>query len=171
MDIIEWCNTNNGFLTGVLSLLTLIVSIIAVVISVRTARMPYKKKLKITSGINVIATKLATGQVFTEFKGIAVNAANVGNRNVNISFLGFAVRVPGKEIQTMQSVERDLGGKGILAPTEVVTVEYTAKEIQVFGSLPPKAKVYSCAMDSEGKMYLKYYGRAGKMSETLQRIH
>ena len=44
-EIIKWCNENNGFLTGLLSLLTVIVSIIAIVVSIRTSRMPYKKAI------------------------------------------------------------------------------------------------------------------------------
>lgn len=34
MEIIEWCNNNQGFISAILSLLTLIASIIAIIISV-----------------------------------------------------------------------------------------------------------------------------------------
>ena len=49
-DVIQWCNENVGFATIVLSGLTLLVSIIAVIVSLRTARLPYKKLLKIEDG-------------------------------------------------------------------------------------------------------------------------
>ena len=45
-ELIQWCNENVGFATIVLSALTLLVSIIAVIVSIRTARLPYKKLLK-----------------------------------------------------------------------------------------------------------------------------
>ena len=41
-EIVIWCNENTGFATILLSALTLIVSIIAVIVSINTARLPYK---------------------------------------------------------------------------------------------------------------------------------
>lgn len=49
-EIITWCNSNNGFATILLSALTLLVSIIAIIVSIRTARLPYKKKLIVSGG-------------------------------------------------------------------------------------------------------------------------
>lgn len=170
-EIIKWCNDNNGFLTGILSLLTLFVSVIAVVVSIRTARLPYMKRLILSSDITILfGTNDFTGQPVSQFAGITVNATNIGNRNINIKFLGFAIRT-GFKLQKMQTRDRELGGKGIMEPTDVSTVEYTAKELMGFGDLKPRTKVYCCAMDTEGKTYLKYYGRAGKISSNLQKIH
>ena len=45
MCFIEWCNQNNGFISAILSIIGLLLSIIAIVISIHTARLPYKKKL------------------------------------------------------------------------------------------------------------------------------
>lgn len=49
MNIIRWCNENNGFLTAILSLIGLVLSVTAIVVSIRTARLPYKKKLMLGS--------------------------------------------------------------------------------------------------------------------------
>ena len=49
MNIIQWCNENNGFLTAILSLIGLVLSVPAIVVSLRTARLPYKKKLMLGS--------------------------------------------------------------------------------------------------------------------------
>ena len=46
-NIIQWYNDNVVFATIVLSTLTLLVSIIAIIVSIRTARLPYKKLIKI----------------------------------------------------------------------------------------------------------------------------
>lgn len=170
-EIIRWCNDNNGFLTGILSLLTLFVSVIAVVVSIRTARLPYMKRLILSSDITILfGTNDFTGQPVSQFAGITVNATNIGNRNINIRFLGFAIRTRFK-LQKIQTRDRELGGKGVIEPTAVSTVEYTAKELMGFRDLKPRTKVYCCAMDTEGKTYLKYYGRAGKISSNLQKIH
>lgn len=170
-EIIQWCNENNGFLTGILSLLTLLVSVIAIVVSIRAARLPYMKRIILSSDITILfGTNDSTGKPVSQFAGITVNATNIGNRNINIRFLGFAIRT-GFKLQKMQTRDRELGGKGVLEPTEVSTVEYTAKELMSFSELNPRTKVYCCAMDTEEKTYLKYYGRAGKISNNLQKIH
>ena len=44
MKYIQWCNENNGFLTAILSITSLLLSVTAIVVSIMTARLPYKKK-------------------------------------------------------------------------------------------------------------------------------
>lgn len=171
MYIIEWCNNNTGFLTGLLSLLTLAVSIIAVCVSIHTARIPYLKKLILSSDITVLfAQSNINGKILSQFSGITVNATNIGNRSVNIKFIGLAIRSEGK-LQKMQTANRDLGGKGILSPTDVASVEYNAVELMDFGKLKFRTKVYCCVMDTEGKTYLKYYGRVEKIIRNLQEFN
>lgn len=51
MNFIQCCNDNNGFLTVFLSLMNLILSVTAIVVSIRTARLPYKKKLLLGSSL------------------------------------------------------------------------------------------------------------------------
>lgn len=81
-SIIEWCNTNNGFLTGILSLLTLIVSIIAIIVSIRTAKLPYKKKLKLTSSFDIaFFQNPVSGDSGTQIIGVSVNITNIGSRD------------------------------------------------------------------------------------------
>lgn len=42
-NLINWCNNNEGFATITLSFFTFIVSVIAIIVSINTARLPYKK--------------------------------------------------------------------------------------------------------------------------------
>ena len=58
MNIIQWCNENNGFLTAILSLIGLVLSVTAIVVSIRTARLPYKKKLMLGSYMSANLRKL-----------------------------------------------------------------------------------------------------------------
>ena len=117
-EIIKWCNENNGFLTGLLSLLTVIVSIIAIVVSIKTARMPYKKSIVLTSTTTfLIGQNNFSGQVVSQFSGVSINAANVGNRNINLVYLGLGIIKDGR-IQKMQTIDRDLGGDPDSRPLE-----------------------------------------------------
>lgn len=169
-EIIKWCNENNGFLTGLLSLLTVIVSIIAIVVSIKTSRMPYKKAIVFSSTTNFLFEQnVLTGQIFSQFSGISISAANVGNRKINLTFLGLGVIKDGS-MQKMLTIERELGGKGILAPTEVFTVEYAPRELLSFSKINSKNKIYCFAVDSEGKEYKKYYGKVGKVLKNLSEI-
>ncbi|WP_330390096.1 MBL fold metallo-hydrolase [Butyrivibrio hungatei] len=85
--MIQWCNDNVGFATIVLSALTLLVSIIAIFVSIRTARLPYKKLIKIEAG-SYFTTDGASG--------LHVTAINCGNMDFTISSMG--CRVNGKRI-------------------------------------------------------------------------
>lgn len=81
-EIINWCNSNNGFATILLSALTLLVSIIAIIVSIRTARLPYKKKLIVSGGSFISAGGI----------GLYITATNVGNRQLKISNIGFQIQ-------------------------------------------------------------------------------
>lgn len=46
-ELINWCNQNEGFLSFVLSAVTIVISIIAIKTSINTAKLPFKIKLKV----------------------------------------------------------------------------------------------------------------------------
>ena len=78
-NVIVWCNENNGFLTGILSSLTLLVSVIAIYVSIRTARLPFEKKLKLGSKVNVlIEQNVFSREICSQMGGITVEAINLG---------------------------------------------------------------------------------------------
>lgn len=82
-NIIQWYNDNVGFATIVLSTLTLLVSIITIIVSIRTARLPYKKLIKIEAG-----SYFTTDGV----SGLHVTAINCGNMDFTISSMGFVAK-------------------------------------------------------------------------------
>ena len=47
-DIILWCNENEGFISAVLSIVTIILSGVAVFFTYKIGKMPYKKKITYT---------------------------------------------------------------------------------------------------------------------------
>ena len=159
MSIIVWCNNNSGFLTAVLSAIGLFISFLAVIISIRTARLPYKKKLSLSSFICF--------GVGTNYKGIEASAANIGNRTINLVYLGFAIKIA-NEWQKMQSVSRLSEHKGILQTTEVMSIRFSAEEFfNGTKQLEDKLPLFVYAQDSEGKIYKKHYGTVGKARQNL----
>lgn len=167
-EIINWCNINNGFLTGVLSLLTLIVSVIAIIVSIRTAKLPYKKKLRLSSSLDVaFYQNPATGESGSQIVGISVNIANIGSRNVNISYLGISVK--GKQ-EKLTKIRDEVTGTGIIAPTEVKTEFFKKADlIHILSRLDKKAKISLYARDTEGNEYFQKAGYAYKMVEQLSK--
>ena len=167
-EVIQWCNENNGFLTGVLSLLTLIVSIIAIIVSIRTAKLPYKRKLRLSSSLDIaFFQNPATGESGSQIMGISVNIANIGSRNVNISYLGISVN--GRQ-EKLTKIKDEVTGTGILAPTEVKTEFFKKADlIYVLSKLDKKAKISLYARDTEGNEYFQKAGYAYKMVEQLSK--
>ena len=51
-NIIQWFNENNGFSAAILSVVGLLLSSIAIIISIKVAKLPYKKKIKINMSYN-----------------------------------------------------------------------------------------------------------------------
>ena len=49
-SIINWCNANQGFLSAILTVMTMLINIIALCASYRIGKIPYNKKLKVIPG-------------------------------------------------------------------------------------------------------------------------
>ena len=75
MNIIQWCNSNVGFINAVLSISTLIISIIAVYISIKLAYIPYKKSILINH---------AFGMKYDKYY-LELVIANSGNKLISIN--------------------------------------------------------------------------------------
>lgn len=140
-ELIQWCNENVGFATIVLSALTLLVSVIAVIVSIRTARLPYKKIIKIETG-SYLSTDGGSG--------LHVTAINCGNMDFTISSMGFITNDKQRIVNfrsTNQYPFRLRNGEQV---SEYFTDE--APEIQ---SLKSNRRIYAYVEDSEGKIYRK----------------
>lgn len=73
---IQWCNSNAGFTDAMLSFLTIIISSIAIWVSVKTAKLPFKKKLSITHGVYLLDNYYQLVAIIT----------NSGMRDVYLSY-------------------------------------------------------------------------------------
>ena len=165
-EVIRWCNDNNGFLTGVLSLLTLVVSVIAVVVSIQTARLPYKKKAILSSSFlyGMVTEPFASKPVAL---GLEAGITNLGNRAIHITYLGYAVKKD-KKYYRMYPINRTIECKKTIMPTEIMTVSFMTDElIKGLSNEPTDAKLFVYAVDSENKEYIRKTGSVGKLLENL----
>ena len=87
MNFIQWCNDNNGFLTAILPLIGLILSVTAIVVSIRTARLPYKKKLLLGSSLLLGVSRIPLRGTETSLVGMSSTATNVGNRTISLKYV------------------------------------------------------------------------------------
>lgn len=143
MNFVDWCNSNQGFIEIILSILTLVVSICAIIISVITARMPFKRKIELTCG-----SSIGIGQ---DFEGIYVTATNVGNRVIHICMIGFYC---GKNVYFNKDTINQ--STILLKPADFTTQYIDKKDYSIFFKNSKKFKIYAFVKDESGKKYKKY---------------
>lgn len=163
---ILWCNSNSGFLTAILSLLTLFTSVIAIAVSIKTARLPYKKKGILSSSIMYgLFSGIASSGPQTV--GLSAGFTNAGNRAVNIQYLGYAIQ-RGKKFNRIYPINRDFICSKIIAPAESFEVKFYSEElIKAFCEEPKDEKLYVYAIDSENQEYTKKAGTVGVLIKNL----
>ena len=169
--IINWCNENNGFVSAILSVVGLLLSVIAIVVSIRTARLPYRKGLKLTSSVDVVYYKNnVTNEVARDIMGISVNAANIGSRNVYITYLGIYIKNKSNQNNPrINKIGNEITGTGMTAPAEIKTELYKKDDLLHSLSLfNGDEKIYLYARDTEGTEYFKSMGNVEKMLANLR---
>lgn len=143
IDFIEWCNDNIGFASLMLSTLTLFVSIFAILVSIRTAKLPFKKKIVVSTGSYISKDGI----------GIHVTVTNVGNRKVKIRKMGILI---GKTIY----MDKDalLNGHFDLNQGDEISHYYEQNELKDFillSNIKPTKRLLAFVEDTEGKKQKK----------------
>lgn len=146
-EIVVWSNQNEGLISLFLSALTLLVSVLAIVISLISARLPYKKKVLVKTS-NAI-------RVGSSVMLLYITVTNVGNRPVQLTEVGFLLK---KLKWKYLSIKNITDAEKRLDVGEIVTLHYSVHDFQ--HRLREKEarledKVYAFALDSEGSMYKK----------------
>lgn len=93
-QIIQWCNDNAGFTSAILSVMTILLSIIAIVVSIETAKIPYRKNMAI------IIYGLCDGHEEYELPIMVIN-----NGNRPICIYSIEVKIDGRTNLIMQHTE------------------------------------------------------------------
>ena len=167
MGFIIWCNENYGFLTALLSIIGLILSVVAIVVSIHVARLPYRKKLLLGSFISIGACVVPGESAKSNIVGLSASATNVGNRTVNITYLGYAIKQNGS-FQKMFPINRDFVCQARLAPAEESDVLFYKKELmQLFSNQNPNSNLFVYANDTEQKEYYRKVGTIKTMIDAL----
>lgn len=168
MVIIQWCNDNNGFLTAILSVIGLLLSIIAIVVSIHTARLPFKKKILLGSSLLLGAS--VNSEITTKpfIIGLAASATNVGNRMVSLTYLGYAIKREGR-LNKIYPINREFQNKAFLESSEMFEVQFQREELKkAFSKVPQKTKLFVYADDTEGTEYKRRVGTVGKLLQNLE---
>ena len=150
-EVIAWCNVNVGFVSLVLSAFTLLVSIIAILVSLHTARLPYKKKVMVKTGTYISANG----------SGLHITATNVGNRSIKIKTIGFLVN---DYLYINQKTIFD--SQIILAQGETTSQYFDEDELKrtlIRLGVSPKTKIKAYVEDTEDTKYKKKLMKAEKM--------
>lgn len=142
-ELIEWANINSGFMNLVFGLATFIISLIAVIVSIKTAKLPFKKKMLLSYG--TIIGSITNNELQT---GVSISAVNVGNRDISIITLGIK---NGDKIvlntNTIKEVQRVIKSSEMIE--QYFIIEYLKNNI----NLNKNSYVY--VKDTEGKIYTK----------------
>lgn len=150
--IVYWCNTNQGFFSAVLSIIGLLLSLIAIFVSIKAARMPYKKKVLLGRTFDYV---IGGTEMY-----LSVFATNIGNRDIYIKFLGLGIK-KGCRMQNMIPINSVYDSRGKISPSETKEMKYNARDL-----MPLKENyrnmLYIVMSDSEGKNYKKRIGKIGK---------
>lgn len=159
-NLINWCNSNNGFLTAILSIIGLLLSVIAIVVSIRTARLPYKKQIRLSASTNIFISKnMLTADVKSQVAGVSVNATNSGARVINLTYLGLGIIGDDGGWLYLNKLYEGMEGKGTIRPSEIHTTNYPIKDLLMsLQDMKDDTKIFIIATDSEGKIYKKKYG-------------
>ena len=165
--MIEWCNQNEGFLTALLTFVGIILNFSAVIIAIKTARLPYKKKLLLSRFYNYGGIMGLDEE--PRMMGISVEAVNAGNRQINLNYIGLGINHK-SEMHRIYNFDSMSEHKGKLNPSETISVLFESEKIAIACSrlkVRPEQKLYIYAIDSEGRKYKKRIGRVGAILNAL----
>ena len=106
-EIIQFCNENQGFFSAILALLSLLVSIIAILISLYSIRLPYEKRLSFSGYVYE-----KTGKLLGTITVVNVGKSIVHIRDVQVirkkDKLHIGVRTSSKVVKIMPGEAIDI---------------------------------------------------------------
>lgn len=154
-NIFRWCNNNDGFTSAVLSVIGIGLSVIAIWVSISTARLPYKKKVILSSNTLIGVNSIPGVFEQTYITGISVSITNVGNRPIYIDYLGLSIK-ENKKYLRMYPLQKELKSYFSLAPSEAVENKYERDLlVRELSTRDLKCELFVLAKDTEGTEYKK----------------
>lgn len=159
--MIEWCNSNSGFIQAVSAVCTIILSVVASIIAIRNARFPYRKRLLLYCARDCVC-KNGDERIYA-----ILTAVNVGYGPTNIVELALYVRDRFKWEKIQNYEEQDVGFNKIdsfdkCENTYVITQSFLVNMLQCYNK---NSRIYIKATDATKKVYWKRYLNVGKFVE------
>ena len=155
--MIEWCNNNQGFISAILTILTLFLSGLAIYVSIRTARLPYKKKLKLNENYKYFMAQTVLGSVHDAGSALNISATNLGNRLINLIYLGVAY-LENKKLIPLLILNASSKYKHEIDSCEISNIDIGAQQLVGLEKDLKGHILYAFAQDSEGQKYKKEIG-------------
>lgn len=142
-EFIEWSNSNQGFVSAILALTSIILSVVAIFVSIRVAKLPFRKKIAIAFYTN-LGVGLSAGLQF-----YSIEATNIGNRILKLNFVGIGYKESGRWMKCYNKANGNPNNV-LLDINETVDTQYSVADVD---QLMKERKLYAIAIDIEGKMY------------------
>ena len=142
-DLIEWCNLNQGFVSAVLALTSITLSIIAILVSIRVAKLPFRKKIAVA-----FYTSIGVG-ANTGIQFYSIEATNIGNRVIKVNFVGIGYKERGRWKKCYNTINPNPSNV-MLNINETVDTQYSIADVN---QLMSDRTLYAIAVDIEGKVY------------------
>lgn len=140
-EIIKWCNLNTGFISAILSLMTIMISVLAIIISKRMTFIPYKKKL------------IAVPTYIKKKDKIHIQLLIVNNGFATIVIDNISINNNQKEVLGMPKMKKPLIIKG----SQCIKINVRIKECEKFvedNAIDLNNKIWIDIRDIDGKKYI-----------------
>ncbi len=164
-NFINWCNDNQGFLTLILTFFTILVSVIAICVSIRAAKLPYKKQIKLAAKYTygVSTEGLTPTPLFME-----LYITNVGHFPIGIESLSIGLILKHKLLKLSDTIKNNFDSQ-IIEPSNLKSIRIDYRRFYNFfmeeldqKRIKRKQTLYIYAVDYEGKNYLKKFSTVEK---------
>ena len=147
-DFIQWCNDNQGFLTFILSALTILISIIAIVVSIKTATLPYKKKVLIKATI----THTSSSGI-SELTNMSILVRNLSSVPIVIKEIYLGYKNKFKLVKTEDQLYK-VKNDNVISQMSWVNYTLNLDDIKsLLENISPNKKIYLIIKDNDGKVF------------------
>lgn len=147
MTFIDFCNQNAGVITLIQTIATLFLSALAIVVSIRVARLPYKKKLEFNTGLDYDEEGNCT---------MALYIANTGNMAIFISHIKVMY---GEEYLRYEALDARDENRFLLSQKTFYT-EFPLNTVHVPERYEDRKKIKIIVEDFTGKQFVHTIGWA-----------
>ena len=159
MGVVEFCNANEGFVSGVLSFFTFFLTNIAIVVSIYTAHLPYRKKISLK--LQLVKSYSSCGPAPVAYH---VKVLNIGNIPVSIEYVGFAYK-ENRKIKRFIDFENPMQHYTDLGVNESFEVPYS----YVCHGKIEETRMFLVAIEACGKSHKVNHRRMMKKKDTIIR--